>query len=487
MGLESYRICCFLFSHSTHSHLLLRGMSDESQPPPPSLRLRPRLSASENEANSEAGAPRGEDASTTQKTKIRLRPRLNADAPVDAPRTVDSPGSPSNDLILPPSISGSGPSDRSATAPAADALAPVSPIRLKPRSSTQTELAEKASIAAHEASPVALAASPILPAPRAAPLPKVADAVIPPASTKEPAASEVNPLRINVTPEGVKLKLRPVDVVITDPGLLVGALPEHSTPSEGSSTAPVAPPLAPVIKRTPPPFPVLDTAPKRPPSPRIPHLAAKESPSMRPEKPVRKSQGTPFLVVLLGLAVAGGGAYFGWSYFKKAPSVATPATTVAPRAVTPSETLNALASVPAQAIQKAQDVLASRQEKVGSVVDDIVAEKGSIAPTPPRSSAPVPVSPSTMAGTTATTTVAPGLSASMPIAAAEDASAAFREFVANAKISGVAETRALINGRLVRTGEIVDPALGIRFHTVDRETKQLIFRDFSGAQVGRRY
>jgi hypothetical protein len=186
------------------------------------------------------------------------------------------------------------------------------------------------------------------------------------------------------------------------------------------------------------------------------------------------------------LAVAGGGAYFGWTHFKKPPSAAAPSTS-APSPVTPSETLNALASVPAQAIQKAQEVIASRQEKAGSAVDAVVADQEGIAKQAPRAPVPVPVSPPPMAGTTATTTVSPGLSASMPIAAAADASAAFREFVANAKISGVADTRALINGRLVRTGEVVDSTLGIRFHAVDRETKQLIFRDFTGAQVGRRY
>lgn len=487
MGREFHRICYFLFSHSTHSHLLLRGMSDEFQPPPPSLRLRPRLSASENEANSEAGAPQGEGGLTSQKTKIRLRPRLNANATVAAPRSVDSLALPTDELNLPPAITSLGPSVPSATVPAADAVASVSPIRLKPRSTTEKELAAKAANAAHQAPPVALTASPLLPAPQAATSPTIADAVIPPPSTKEPAVSEVKPSRKAETPPGGKLKLRSADAMISDPGLLVGALPENPPSGEGSSAALVTPPAGPVIKRTPPPFPVLDTAPKRPPPPRIPHLAARESPAVRSENPVRKPKGTPVLVVLLGLAVAGGGAYFAWTHFRKAPSAAAPSASLTPRAVTPSETLNALASVPAQAIQKAQDVLASRQEKVGSAVDAIIADKEPPAPSSPRVPVSVPVSPPPMAGTTATTTVAPGLSASMPIAAAADASAAFREFVANAKISGVADTRALINGRLVRTGEVVDSTLGIRFQAVDRESKQLIFRDFSGAQVGRRY
>ena len=472
-------------------------MSDESQPPAPSLRLRPRLSASENEADSEVGAKAsradpsaspggvGEGASPPQKTKIRLRPRLNAEPTVHAPRSADSPVLLPDELLSPAAMPPAGPQVPSATVPAADAVDSVPTIRLKPRSTTENELEARASNAAHSAPSVALPASSSLPAPGAAPSSTVPDAIIPSPSAKEPAVAEVNALRKALTPEGVKLKLRSGDAVIGDPAMLVGALPENPIPGEGSSAPLVPPTPGPVIKRTPPPFPVLATAPKLPP-PRIPHLAARESSSLRSEGRVRKSKGMRRLVVLLCVAVAGGGAYFGWTRLKSSPQGVAPAA-VAPKSVTPSETLNALASVPFQAVRKAQEVLAVRQEGVRALVDAMATEKEGVSKQAPRPSVPVPVPPPLMAGATATTTVAPGLSASMPIAAAADASAAFREFVANAKISGVADTRALINGRLVRIGEIVDPTLGIRFQAVDRETKQLIFRDFSGAQVGRRF
>jgi hypothetical protein len=77
-----------------------------------------------------------------------------------------------------------------------------------------------------------------------------------------------------------------------------------------------------------------------------------------------------------------------------------------------------------------------------------------------------------------------------PFLAAADASAEFRSFVANAKISGVfqgAPARAMINGRLVRTGETVDAALGILFAGVDPVKRHLLFKDKAGTLVARKY
>jgi hypothetical protein len=92
---------------------------------------------------------------------------------------------------------------------------------------------------------------------------------------------------------------------------------------------------------------------------------------------------------------------------------------------------------------------------------------------------------------TGTRSVAPGLTATTELAAAAtEATPEFRSFVANAKISGIFQgvpSRAFINGRLHRAGELIDPALGITFETVDAERKQIIFKDRSGAIVARRY
>ena len=62
--------------------------------------------------------------------------------------------------------------------------------------------------------------------------------------------------------------------------------------------------------------------------------------------------------------------------------------------------------------------------------------------------------------------------------------------MANAKISGTvggATPRALINGRLVRSGDVVESTLGITFEGFDPEKNQITFKDKSGAIVTRRF
>ncbi len=62
--------------------------------------------------------------------------------------------------------------------------------------------------------------------------------------------------------------------------------------------------------------------------------------------------------------------------------------------------------------------------------------------------------------------------------------------MANAKISGIfqgATPRALINGRTVRVGQMVDEGLGAVFEGINSETKEIIFKDKTGATVSRRY
>ena len=70
------------------------------------------------------------------------------------------------------------------------------------------------------------------------------------------------------------------------------------------------------------------------------------------------------------------------------------------------------------------------------------------------------------------------------------ASQAFRAWVDSAKITSVLEgvaSRAIINGRLARANELVDVALGIVLDHVDTSHRQIIFRDHSGALVGKPY
>ena len=95
-----------------------------------------------------------------------------------------------------------------------------------------------------------------------------------------------------------------------------------------------------------------------------------------------------------------------------------------------------------------------------------------------------------MKGPGGVTTGAPGVTTSTQLEAGVEASAAFRAFVANAKVSGVFQgspARAFINGKLTRAGETADSALGVVFTGIDLDRRQLVFTDKSGATVGRKY
>ncbi len=67
---------------------------------------------------------------------------------------------------------------------------------------------------------------------------------------------------------------------------------------------------------------------------------------------------------------------------------------------------------------------------------------------------------------------------------------AFRSFVANAKVTGVivgTPGKIILNGRLARAGDMVEPALGVTFEGIDGDRKLLVFRDKSGAVVTKKY
>ena len=94
---------------------------------------------------------------------------------------------------------------------------------------------------------------------------------------------------------------------------------------------------------------------------------------------------------------------------------------------------------------------------------------------------------------TTSTSIAPGISATnadVGVGAGAEASPAFRSYVANAKVSGVFQgspPRIMLNGRLVRGGEVIDGGLNITFDSIDADKKLLLFKDKSGATVTRRY
>lgn len=171
-----------------------------------------------------------------------------------------------------------------------------------------------------------------------------------------------------------------------------------------------------------------------------------------------------------------------------AAAPAAPAATPAAAPATPSETLNAVAQVPGQAVRKAQGAVEARKAGGQSNVD---AALGEVALADKPAVPEAKDSGSALKSASAKTAVTRGVSASTEVqVAAVEASPEFRSFVANAKVSGVFQgnpARAMINGRLARTGDMIDPALGIVFEGVDSTKKQLLFKDKSGAVVARKY
>ena len=102
-----------------------------------------------------------------------------------------------------------------------------------------------------------------------------------------------------------------------------------------------------------------------------------------------------------------------------------------------------------------------------------------------------PPKPGESAAVEGAVTIAPDVKATTDdVEAGSTASPAFRSFVDDARIGGVFQgtpPRALINGRIVRGGQIVDQALGIVFSRVDAENKVVVFTDPTGAVVSKKY
>jgi hypothetical protein len=215
--------------------------------------------------------------------------------------------------------------------------------------------------------------------------------------------------------------------------------------------------------------------------------------------------------------LAVGGGYFAFTHFMAPPppppkpqlkagakpTAKAPANGPAAKpGPTPSDTLNALAAAPGKMIAEAQNAVANRrgseQGRVDAMLDgkDVPDQRGLRTPLPGELSgraAPAPAAPS-LGKAAASTTVSPGVSAYAPssseIQATAEASPAFLTYVADAKVSGVFQgepSRAFINGRLARSGTMVEEGLGITFVGVDAENRTLLFKDRSGARVTKRY
>lgn len=202
------------------------------------------------------------------------------------------------------------------------------------------------------------------------------------------------------------------------------------------------------------------------------------------------------------LALAAGGGYLTFLHFDEAPVVPAKAQ---PKAAdnptsgpTPSDTLNALAAAPGKLIESAQEAVAGRrnneQSRVDAMLDggDSSGAGGLRTPLPGElggRQAPARGAPA-LGRVTSSTAIAPGVSVTTDIEASKGASAAFRAFVTEAKVTGVYQgspPRAFINGRLVRVGQSVEEGLAITFDGINSDNRVLLFVDGSGARVSKRY
>ncbi len=396
-------------------------------------------------------------------------------------------------------------------------------LRLKPRLRPPEGGAPASSAPATSPVPVLFSdyagpAGAAAPAPAAPVVPAIQVAPVLPATA---AAVEGGKFRLKPKPDAAPVVASETSAALGDPSATIPPTPQAASAAGPASKLFSAPPLPAGAPPPPPPTPPKPaTSASRPPlagytAPpfsrtkgpfHVPHIKATvEVPVIESPEPASERRGPVRFIVggLTTLVVFGVGGYFAWKHFtapKGAMAVATPAAVAgapakaAPAAPagsvpatgsSPSDTLNKIAAIPGNAIAKAQDAIAARRASGQNRVDATAA--GEDAPAKSSGSAAKAPPPGTA---TAMTSVAPGLAATTQIEAAPEASPVFLAWVVNIKVNGVFQgtpARAMINGRLTRTGEVVDGNLGITFESVDADRKHLIFKDRSGATVTRKY
>ena len=335
------------------------------------------------------------------------------------------------------------------------------------------------------------------------------------------AAPAQQPVAAAGAVEAPKFKLKPksAEPVPATLPIVSAALPPEA-PQADLPEAPPEPvaevaPEAPAEAEAEPASP--SEAPAAPPVPKLkislprPSVAAptSEDPNARPPPPVPaiKKRRRPSKLILFA-AVAVVVVLLGAAYFVFFPSEPPPPVIIAqPRPKPPAP----LAGAPAAANQPAGTLAAAKGPAVslpgrmvekaqGTVAKNdaaLDASDGVLDKRPPAGSAPVgsagkPAVPAVDNQVSATSAIAPGISATnSDVVATTSASPAFRTWAANAKISGVSVkdgvARALINGRTVRTGQVVDDTLGILFFSLDSDNGVIVFKDKTGVTVERKY
>ncbi len=299
------------------------------------------------------------------------------------------------------------------------------------------------------------------------------------------------------------------------------ALALAATPEPGPAVAPASappPPAAPAAANeasatTPPHAPGLYiTAAPAPtgksPYPRPLHLhlegevATEVAPSPAPVKPEEKPafKYGVVLVFLLAVTVIGGGAFLILRFLREATatpvSQTAPATVVKPpAALLAADKPTAVAPVagtttpstppPASgAAEEPSSPMGRALAKAREVTGQAVVEKGTVEEI---------VAPSQVAPPSDPLLPEPRSSEPSRGVVVVDSAATSPEYIAfveATRISGVfqgATPRALINGRTVRVGTLIDVGLGVYFHGLDTERRQVVFRDSRGLIIRKGY
>lgn len=342
-------------------------------------------------------------------------------------------------------------------------------------------------------------AAPATPAPSPSPEP----APEPPAPPAPPAAEAPSP-----SPVALEAAPAAPSETSTLPSAEEAPRPKFKVRQRSATDAPPAagapsPTEEAAAKRhTPPPFPVV--APPNPPAkkfplppPRPPHLRAPShaEPMLTTAAPAPgKSRGSPKKTILLALLILVFIGAFAVYRLGLLPPAVTSLLTGQSTGPTPSATLNQAAAAPGAAVNKAHDAVNSRRAAEQSRADALLTGDDSVAASKPQPVAPTPNSeppPSQVTSVAAISQLAPGVVATTSTEVGGDsASIAFRTWVANTRINGVFQgnpARALINGRTVRVGQVVEDSLGITFDGFNIDEKTIVFRDRTGATVTRKF
>ncbi len=239
-----------------------------------------------------------------------------------------------------------------------------------------------------------------------------------------------------------------------------------------------------------------------------------------------------FLLITFGVLAGGGmavGGFIGFRYLaqlEKHPSTATPVVVAhvpvkkAPAHSAPEKEVSGPQSAAGKLVAQAKAVANAEMEEVDSVTNEATGSAQTPAPQTTANSAQATTTAAKANGMNGTTTsaiataaVAAGSTAAVsttssatpanagelltkPVVHAAEPkknlppSAEFRALIVNLRVSGVfqgAHPRALLNGRLMNAGEILDQSMLIRFTGIDAVHKQLMFEDGTGAQMQRHY